>query len=96
VRLLAVLSSSAATQPLHGLRGRRARHRRDAVIVGVNLAGGSKPKATKGGAVVGTFPLTTAVVDQVANVPAKTIILAAEKERRIRLLQTSCLLRTRY
>jgi hypothetical protein len=51
-----------------------------AVIVGVNLAGGSKPKASKGGAVVGTFPLTAAVVDQVANVPAKTIILAAEKE----------------
>lgn len=51
-----------------------------AVIVGVNLAGGSKPKATKGGAVVGTFPLTTAVVNQVANIPAKTIILAAEKE----------------
>jgi thiol-disulfide isomerase/thioredoxin len=45
------------------------------------LAGGSKPKATKaGGAVVGTFPLTAAVFDQVANVPAKTIVLAAEKE----------------
>jgi Domain of unknown function (DUF929) len=51
-----------------------------AVIVGINLAGGSKPKATKDGAVVGTFPLTTALFDQVANVPAKTLIASAEKE----------------
>ena len=51
-----------------------------AVIVGVNLAGGSKAKATKDGVVVGTFPLTTAVFDQVANVPAKDLIQAAEAE----------------
>jgi hypothetical protein len=51
-----------------------------AVIVGINLAGGSKPKATKDGAVVGTFPLTTALFDQVANVPAKTLVAAAETE----------------
>ncbi len=51
-----------------------------AVIVGVNLAGGSKPKATKDGVVVGTFPLTTALFDQVANVPAKTLIQAAAAE----------------
>jgi thiol-disulfide isomerase/thioredoxin len=52
-----------------------------AVIVGINLAGGSKAKAiTKGGAVVGTFPLTTALFNEVANVPAKTLIKAAEAE----------------
>jgi hypothetical protein len=52
-----------------------------AVIVGVNLAGGSKPKATtKSGAVVGVFPLTTALFDQVANVPSKTLVAAAEAE----------------
>jgi hypothetical protein len=51
-----------------------------AVIVVINLAGGSKPKATKDGAVVGTFPLTTALFDQVAEVPAKTLVLAAENE----------------
>ncbi len=52
-----------------------------AVIVGVNLAGGHKAKATgKGGAVVGTFPLTTALFNEVANVPVKTLIKAAEAE----------------
>ncbi len=51
-----------------------------AVIVGVNLAGGSKAKATKDGVVVGTFPLTTALFDQVANIPAKDLIQAAEAE----------------
>ncbi|HUC14208.1 MAG TPA: DUF929 family protein, partial [Acidimicrobiales bacterium] len=51
-----------------------------AVIVAINLAGGSKPKATKNGVVVGTFPLTTALFDQVANVPAKDLIKAAEAE----------------
>jgi hypothetical protein len=52
-----------------------------AVIVGINLAGGgSKPKASKGGAVVGTFPLTAALFDQVANVPAKQLIDEAEAE----------------
>jgi len=51
-----------------------------AVIVGINLAGGSKPKASKGDVVVGTFPLTTALFDQVANVPARDLILAAEAE----------------
>src|SRR5579863_79907 len=51
-----------------------------AVIVGVNLAGGSKAKATKDGVVVGTFPLTTALFNQVANVPAKDLIKAAAAE----------------
>jgi hypothetical protein len=51
-----------------------------AAIVGINLAGGGKPKASKGGAIVGTFPLPTAVFNQVADVPAKTLVLAAEKE----------------
>jgi hypothetical protein len=51
-----------------------------AVIVGINLAGGSKPKAVKGGAAPGAFALTSALFNQVADVPAKTLIDAAESE----------------
>src|SRR5580658_3679662 len=51
-----------------------------AVIVGINLAGGSKPKAVKGGAAPGAFALTPALFNQVADVPAKTLIAAAEAE----------------
>jgi hypothetical protein len=51
-----------------------------AVIVGVNLAGGSKQKAVNGGSAPGAFALTQALFNQVADVPAKTLIAAAEAE----------------